>query len=196
MSRGPGQLVVVSGPSGVGKGTVVGRLLERLDDVVLSTSVTTRARRPGEVDGREYLFVDDGAFDELVADDALLEWAEYADHRYGTPRAPVEEQLAAGRVVLLEIEVQGARQIRDRADDALLIFLMPPSEEELARRLDGRGTEDEEVRHRRLDAARDELAAAEEFDHVVVNDDLERCVDEVLGIIDGAADIDARGGGR
>lgn len=196
VNRGAGQLVVVSGPSGVGKGTVVGRLLEALDDVVLSTSVTTRPRRPGEVDGREYRFVDDGTFDRLVEGDDLLEWAEYAGNRYGTPRGPVEEQLEAGRTVLLEIEVQGARQIRDRTPHAVLIFLLPPSTEELARRLGGRGTEDEEVRARRLAAAREELRAADEFDHAVVNDDLDACVAEVLAIVHGAGDIDARGGDR
>lgn len=195
-SRPPrGLLVVISGPSGVGKGTVVSALLDELDDVTLSTSVTTRERRPGETDGEEYHFVDGATFDRLVDDGALLEWATYAGHRYGTLRGPVDALLEEGRIVLLEIEVQGARQIREREPHALTVLLVPPSVEALARRLSGRGTEDEEVRDRRLEAARAELAAAGEFDRTVVNDDLDRCVAEVAEIIRRARDVDGRGDG-
>lgn len=183
MTDQPGLLVVISGPSGVGKGTVVGRLLERCADTTVSVSVTTRDRRPGETEGVEYRFVDDDTFDRFIAEDALLEWAEYAGNRYGTPRREVEEGLTAGRVMLLEIEVQGARQIRDRRPDALLVFLEPPSVEELVRRLEGRGTERDDIRELRLAAARAEMAAADEFDHTVVNEELERCVDEVVDLI-------------
>jgi guanylate kinase len=190
-----GLLVVVSGPSGVGKGTVVSGLLDELDDVTLSTSVTTRSRRPGETDGDEYHFVDDATFDRLVAEGALLEWATYAGNRYGTLRGPVDDLLEDGRIVLLEIEVQGARQVRGSEPEALLILLVPPSVEELSRRLSGRGTEDEDVRARRLAAARAELAAAGEFDHTVVNDDLDGCVAEVAEIIRRARDVDGGGDG-
>lgn len=146
-------------------------------------SCTTRPPRPGERDGRDYRFVSDRAFDELVAAGALLEWAEVFGHRYGTPVEEVERARAAGRDVLLEIDVQGARQVKRRAPDAVLVFLVPPSREELERRLRARGTEDEATLARRLAEAERELAEAARFDHVVVNDDLDRAADEVLAII-------------
>ncbi len=146
-------------------------------------SCTTRPPRPGERDGRDYRFVSDRAFDELVAAGALLEWAEVFGHRYGTPVEEVERARAAGRDVLLEIDVQGARQVKRRAPDAVLVFLVPPSREELERRLRERGTEDEATLARRLAEAERELAEAARFDHVVVNDDLDRAADEVLAII-------------
>lgn len=181
-----GLLVVISGPSGVGKGTVVRRLAERGVDLRHSVSVTTRAPRPGEVDGVHYHFVDDGTFDAMVANGELLEWAHVHGRRYGTPRAWVDAQLAAAIDVVLEIDVQGAQQVRDRRPDALLVFLSPPSKEELARRLAGRGTETaEQLAVRQADADR-EIAAAAAFDHVLVNDDLDRCVDEVMELIDEA----------
>lgn len=179
----PGLLVVVSGPSGVGKGTVVRELLQRLDDAVVSTSVTTRPPREGEVEGIDYHFVTPQAFEQLIVDGALLEHATYAANRYGTPRGPVEAHIAAGRLVLLEIEVQGAMQVREADPDALLLFLTPPDDEELERRLRSRATEDEATVARRLAAARDELDQRFAFDHVVVNDVLERCVAEVADLV-------------
>lgn len=163
---------------------MVRRLLERdPGGLWFSVSCTTRPPRPGERDGRDYRFVSDRAFDELVATGALLEWAEVFGHRYGTPAEDVERARAAGRDVLLEIDVQGARQVKRRAPDAVLVFLVPPSREELERRLRSRGTEDEDILARRLAEAERELAEASWFDHVVVNDDLERAADEVLAII-------------
>lgn len=180
-----GRLVVISGPSGVGKGTVVTRLLDELDDAQLSTSVTTRRPRDGERDGVDYRFVTDDEFDRMIRGGELLEWAGYAGNRYGTPRAPVDEALGSGRDVLLEIEVKGALQVRARRHDAILVFLAPPSEEELERRLAGRGTEDAEERRLRLATARAELEAAAVFDHRIVNDDLDACVDAILTILSG-----------
>jgi guanylate kinase len=163
------RLTVLSGPSGVGKSTVVAELRRICPDIWISVSVTTRRPRPGEEDGREYHFVDDGEFDRLIASGALLEWAQFADYRYGTPRAPLAEKLEAGVACLLEIDVAGARQVRRAAPDARLVFLAPPSWDELVRRLTGRGTEPPEVLARRLAAAEDELAAAGEFDVTLVN---------------------------
>lgn len=163
------RLTVLSGPSGVGKGTVVGYLREHYPQIWVSVSVTTRPPRPGECSGVDYRFVDDAEFDRLRDSGALLEHAAYAGYRYGTPRAPVEERLSAGVPVLLEIDLQGARQVRAALPDALLVFLAPPSWPELARRLARRGTEPVEAVQRRLELARAELAAEPEFDLVVVN---------------------------
>jgi guanylate kinase len=180
-----GDLIVIAGPSGVGKGSLVRRLLERdPDGLVLSVSATTRPPRPGEREAVDYRFVDEAAFDALVATDALLEWATVFGDRYGTPADAVEAARAEGRHVILEIDVQGAGQVRERVPDAILIFLAPPSLEELERRLRSRGTESEERIRRRLATAEAELERAPAFDRVVVNDDLETASSQVAAIID------------
>lgn len=179
-----GDVTVISGPTAVGKGTVVAALRARHPEIWVSVSATTRPARPGEVDGVHYLFVDDAEFDELIADDGLLEWATvHGVHRYGTPAAPVRAAVAAGRRVILEIDLQGARQVRSRLPEAVFVFLAPPSWEELSQRLVGRGTETAAQRERRLESARTELAAQQEFDHVVVNDDLGQAVSDLVDLL-------------
>lgn len=181
-----GLLVVLSGPSGVGKGTMVRRLLDQLPDAIVSTSVTTRSPRDGEEDGVDYLFVDADAFTAMAESGELLEHAVYASNHYGTPRGPVDAAVADGKVVILEIEVQGAMQVRRSASDALLLFVMPPDAEELERRLRERATEDEATVSRRLAAARDEMDQRISFDHVVVNDDIDRATAEVVDLVEAA----------
>jgi guanylate kinase len=177
------RLTVLSGPSGVGKSTVVAEIRRAHPEVWLSVSVTTRPPRPGETHGVQYYFVDDAGFDRLVAEGELLEWAEFAGNRYGTPRRPVVERLAAGQPVLLEIDLQGARQVRRAMPAALLVFLAPPSWDELVRRLVGRGTEPSEVIERRLEAARVELAAEKEFDVTLVNTSVQDVCAELLTLM-------------
>jgi guanylate kinase len=184
-----GLLVVIAGPSGVGKGTVHTRVRAALPDSVLSVSATTRPAREHERDGVDYRFVDRESFEGMVARGDLLEWAEYADHLYGTPRAPIEAAVADGRTVVLDIEVQGALQVREQDPHALLIFLAPPSFEELERRLRTRATEREEHLARRLELAHREVASRDRFDLVVVNDDLDRCVEEVVAAIEHAREF-------
>ena len=175
----PGRLFLITGPSGVGKGTLVAALLKRHPQIWLSISATTRAPRAGEVDGQHYFFRSRPQFEADVASDGLLEWAEFAGNCYGTPRRPVEEQLAAGRPVLLEIELEGARQVRRSFPSGFQIFIQPPSFEELERRIRGRGTDSEEAITRRLERARVEIAAADEFDAQLVNADLDQALLEL-----------------
>lgn len=175
---------VISGPTAVGKGTVVARLRAVRPQIHVSVSVTTRLPRPGEVAGVHYLFVDDPTFDELQASDGLLEWAVvHGRYRYGTPRQPVLDALAAGRPTILEIDLQGARQVRRSLPEATQIFLLPPSWAELEDRLRGRGTEDEAQMARRLATARVEMAAADEFDHVLTNVEVEQTVQELVSLL-------------
>ena len=179
------RLTVLAGPTAVGKGTVVRALREREPDIWISVSATTRPPRPGEIEGVHYFFVTPERFDEMVAGGELLEWAVvHGVHRYGTPRRPVEEHLESGTPVLLEIDLQGARQVRETMPDALFVFLAPPSWEELVSRLVGRGTEGPEERERRLETARLELAAESEFDGVIVNDTVEAAAEALERLID------------
>jgi guanylate kinase len=177
------RLTVLSGPSGVGKSTVVAELNRTCPQIWISVSVTTRRPRPGEVDGREYHFVDDSEFDRLVASGALLEWARFAGNRYGTPRDPLNQKLEAGVACLLEIDVAGARQVRHAVPAARLVFLAPPSWDELVRRLTGRGTEPTEVLERRLAAAREELAAAGEFEVTLVNTSVKDVCRQLVALV-------------
>jgi guanylate kinase len=177
-------LTVLAGPTAVGKGAVTSWLREHHPEIWISVSATTRRQRPGEVDGVHYHFVDDATFDRMVADDELLEWAVvHQQARYGTPRGPVQEVLSEGRPALLEIDLQGARQVRERMPEALFVFLAPPSWEELVRRLVGRGTEDEAERERRLETARAELAAEPEFDATVVNHTIPAAAEELIELM-------------
>lgn len=180
---GRSRLVVLAGPTAVGKGTVASHIKAHHPEIHLSVSATTRSPRPGEVDGEHYFFVSDAEFDRLVESGELLEHATVHNrHRYGTPRGPIETALAQGKVVLLEIDLQGARQVRAAEPAATLVFLAPPSLDELVHRLVGRATEDAEERARRLRTARIELAAQSEFDFLVVNDDVARAAQEVVSL--------------
>lgn len=184
-ARRSSRLVVLAGPTAVGKGTVSTYIREHYPDVLLSVSATTRAPRPGEVDGVNYYFVDDAEFDRMIAAGELLEWATVHNaYRYGTPRAPIEAALAEGRSVLLEIDLQGARAVRAAMPEARLIFLLPPSWEELVRRLIGRDTENSAEQQRRLATAKVELAAQDEFDYRVVNASVAEAAQEVVDLMD------------
>lgn len=168
-----GQLIVFTGPSGVGKGTLLRALCQRHPELQISVSVTTRSPRSGEIDGKHYYFVDRPTFDRMAAHGELLEWAEFAGNCYGTPRTAVERQVIQGQLVILEIELQGARQVRQNCPEAQTIFILPPSFDELERRLRDRASESEAAITRRLSIARDEIAAATEFDIQIVNDDFQ-----------------------
>jgi guanylate kinase len=183
-SRGLRRLVVLAGPTAVGKGTVAGYVRRHPPEVWVSVSVTTRPPRPREVDGVHYHFVSDETFERMRADGEFLEWAVvHGRAKYGTPRGPVLEALGAGRMALLEIDLQGARQVRERMPEALFVFLAPPSWDELVRRLVGRGTESVEERRVRLETAQRELAAQREFDVTIVNDDVRRAAGELVHLM-------------
>ena len=179
-----GKLLVISGPSGAGKSTVVAKAIEGRTDICFSTSVTTRSPRPGEVHGREYFFVNFERFREMVENDELLEHAEYVANRYGTPRSYVEKRLDEGMNVLLDIEVQGARQVRRKMPEAILIFIAPPSLVELERRLRGRGTDTERAIEGRLIRARQEYQEADFYDYLLVNDDIDKAAAKLNAIIE------------
>lgn len=182
--KNKGILTVVSGFSGAGKGTIMKELMRRYEEhYALSISATTRAPRPGERDGVEYFFKNREEFEQMIAKGALVEYAEYVGNYYGTPRAYVEEQLRAGKNVILEIEIQGALKVRKQFPDALLLFVTPPSANELKNRLIGRGTESMDVIENRLARALEEAQGVEQYDYLIVNDVLEECVEEVHAII-------------
>ena len=181
-----GIIIVVSGFSGVGKGTIMKELIKRYDSYALSISATTRNPRPGEENGREYFFVSNEEFEKLINENGLIEHAGYVNHYYGTPRKYVEDKLAEGIDVILEIEIQGALQIKKQYNDAVLLFVMPPSAETLKTRLCGRGTETEEVIKGRLERAKEESLGIENYDYIVINDDLDKCVEQVNDIITAA----------
>lgn len=187
-----GILVVVSGFSGAGKGTLMKRLLQTYDNYALSISMTTRAPREGEENGREYFFVSKEEFEQKIGQEGLVEYACYCDNYYGTPREYVETQLEKGKDVILEIEIQGALKIKEKFPTALLLFVMPPTAEELRRRLVGRGTETPEVIDKRLNRAGEEAQGIEHYDYIVINDDLEECVKELHAIIGAAHSTPSR----
>ena len=178
-----GKLIVISGPSGAGKSTVVFKAIEGRNDFCFSTSVTTRSPRPGEVDGREYFFIDRETYDRMVEQDELLEHAEYVTNGYGTPRAFVEQKLNEGMNVVLDIEIQGARQVRSKMLEAVMIFIIPPSMEELRRRLINRGTDSMEAIEGRLARAKEEYAEAEGYDYLIVNDRIEEAAAAFSAIV-------------
>jgi len=179
-----GILIVISGFSGAGKGTLVKELIKRYDNYALSISMTTRKPREGERHGVEYFFTDREHFEETVRQGGFIEYARYCDNYYGTPKAYVEEQMSAGKNVILEIEIQGALKVKEKFPDSLLIFVTPPSAEELRRRLVSRGTEEPEVIARRLARATEESEGIEAYDYIVVNDDLDVCVQELNRLVE------------
>lgn len=189
-----GILTVLSGFSGAGKGTAMKRLMEKYDDYALSISATTRNPREGEVDGREYFLKATEEFEKMIAQDELIEYARYVNHYYGTPRSYVEEQLENGKDVILEIEIQGALKVKEKFPDTLLVFITPPSAKELRRRLIGRGTESMEVIEQRLARAKEEAEGIDDYDCLIVNDDLESCVDELHSVIQNEKKKVARNG--
>ena len=184
MSDNKGTLIVISGPSGVGKGTVVGMLLKRLKDAVLSVSCTTRAPREGEKDGKSYFFISKAAFLKMIDENGFLEYSNHFENYYGTPRFFVEQKLAEGKTVILEIDVDGAQHIREEFPDALLLMITPPSREELVRRLKLRGTEDEAVIAKRLERADYEMSRSQFYDYTIINDDLDKTVETIIKIVE------------
>ena len=187
-----GIIIVVSGFSGAGKGTIMKELTKKYDQYALSISATTRNPREGEENGREYFFISTQEFEKLIAEDGLIEHAKYVNNYYGTPRKYVEDKLSQGIDVILEIEIQGALQIKEQYKDAVLLFVMPPSADELKKRLVGRGTESEEVIEKRLKRAKEEAVGIEKYDYIVVNDNLDECVEKVHEIISSAHNAPSR----
>lgn len=187
-----GILIVVSGFSGAGKGTLMKQLVHSYDNYALSVSMTTRSPRPGETEGKEYFFVSREEFERQIREKGLIEYAGYCDNYYGTPKEYVEKQLEKGKDVILEIEIQGAMKIKEQFPEALLLFVMPPSAEELKKRLEGRGTETPEVIEKRLRRAAQEAEGIENYDFIVINDKLEECVKEMHGLILAAHETPAR----
>ncbi len=183
MADRQGTLIVISGFSGAGKGTLVSKLVSEYDNYALSVSMTTRAPRPGEVDGVHYHFATDDEFEKIIADGGMIEYAGYCGHYYGTPKVFVEENLSKGKDVILEIEIQGARKVRRQFPQAVLLFVMAPSGEELYSRLTKRGTETDDVIRKRMWRAIDESEGIEEYDYIVVNDDIDECVANVNSIV-------------
>ena len=188
MSKKKGILIVVSGFSGAGKGTLMKRLLEDYDDYALSVSATTRSPRPGEEDGREYFFKSVEEFEKMIAQDELIEYAKYVNNYYGTPKEYVMQQLEEGKDVILEIEIQGALKVKEKYPDTLLLFVTPPGARELKERLVGRGTETMEVIESRMKRAVEESEGMDQYDYLVINDDLDTCVKEMPRIIRAAHD--------
>lgn len=180
-----GKLIVLTGPSGVGKGTLMQKLLQLHPELYYSVSATTRSPRPGEINGQNYYFINRSQFEKLVAQGELLEWAEFAGNYYGTPRAAVLEQIQSGKLVILEIELEGARQIRASYPNALSIFILPPSFSELEKRIRGRGQDSQEAIARRLNRAQEEIEAAAEFDLQIVNDDFETALNQIEAVLFG-----------
>ena len=178
-----GKLVVVSGPSGVGKSTVMKKVMEKYDNLHFSVSATTRPIRPGEIDGKSYYFMSYDQFQKLIKQDALLEYAEYVGNFYGTPEKPLNEALAQGQDILLDIEVQGGLNVKKRRDDAILIFMVAPSFSELERRLLNRGDTDPELCKKRLEWARWEYEQAQQYDYIVVNNDVDQAANEIISIL-------------
>ena len=187
-----GVLVVVSGFSGAGKGTVMKALLEKYDNYAVSVSATTRSPRPGEENGREYFFLTESQFEDMIRNDELIEHARYVDHYYGTPKKYVEEKMAAGKDVILEIEIQGAMKIKEQFPESLLLFVTPPSAEELQKRLVGRGTETADVIAQRLARAYEESEGMDAYDYIVVNDDLDECAAAVQKYVEAAKNVPSR----
>lgn len=187
-----GILIVVSGFSGAGKGTLMKKLLSTYDEYALSISMTTRSPRAGERDGIEYFFTDREGFEKAIGENGLIEYAEYCGNYYGTPRKYVEEQLSAGKNVILEIEIQGALKVKKKFPETLLLFVTPPSASELEKRLKGRGTETDEVIAKRLSRAYEESEGIEAYDYIVVNDDLDTCVEEIHRLVDAARRVPVR----
>ena len=178
-----GRLLIVSGPSGSGKDTILKKVFERVPEVKFSISSITRPMRPGEVEGEKYNFVSREYFEEMIKNDLLLEYNNYVGNYYGTPRGPVDEVIKNGGEIIIEVDVNGAKNIKNKVADAVSVFIMPPSFEVLKARLTGRGTDDEEVIKQRLDAALAEIACAEQYDYIVVNDNLEEAVEDFITII-------------